>query len=82
MFRALQRPLSGARQTAAAASGWFPYECGGGSVLSRGRFVSGQTLTKRPRLRTLPPPHSYGNQMLRRRFDGLLMMGVVMPETC
>ena len=48
----------------------FPYECGGGSVLSRGR------------LRTLPSPHSYGNQRLQRQFDGLLMMGIVMPETC
>jgi len=56
---------------------WFPYECGGGSVLSRGRFV-----TNRPRLRTLPPPHSYGNQRLQRQFHGLLMMGIVMPETC
>ena len=33
-------------------------------------------------LRTLPPPHSYGNQRLQRQFDGLLMMGIVMPETC
>jgi hypothetical protein len=48
----------------------FPYECGGGSVLNW------------PRLRTLPPPHSYGNQRLQRQFDGLLMMGIVMPETC
>jgi hypothetical protein len=51
---------------------WFPYECGGGSVLSRGR----------PRLRTLPPSHSYGNQRLQRQIHGLLMMGIVMPETC
>jgi hypothetical protein len=49
---------------------WFPYECGGGHVLSR------------PRLRTLPPPHSYGNQRLQRQFDGLLMMVIIMPETC
>ena len=49
---------------------WFPYECGGGSVLSRGQ------------LRTRPPPHSYGNQTLQRQFDGLLMMGIIMPETC
>ena len=49
---------------------WFPYECGSGSVLSRGR------------LRTLPPPHSYGNQRLQRQFDGLLMMDIIMPETC
>jgi len=48
---------------------WFPYEYGGGSVLSRG-------------LRTLPPPHSYRNQRLQRQFDGLLMMGIIMPETC
>jgi hypothetical protein len=33
-------------------------------------------------LRTLPPPHSYGNQRLQRQFDGLLMMGTIMPETC
>jgi hypothetical protein len=39
-------------------------------------------LTDRPRLRTLPPPHPYGNQRLQRQFDGLLMMGIVMPETC
>jgi len=32
--------------------------------------------------RTLPPPHSYGNHRLQRQFDGLLMMGIVMPETC
>ena len=39
-------------------------------------------LTNRPWLRTLPPPHSYGHQRLQRQFDGLLMMGIVMPETC
>ena len=49
---------------------WFPYECGGGRVLNR------------PRLRTRPPLHSYGNQMLQRQFDGLLMMGIIMSETC
>jgi hypothetical protein len=70
---------------------WFPYECGGGSVLSRGRFVNKPTtaentsisrLTNRPRLRTLPPPHTYGNQRLQRQLVGLLMMGIVMSETC
>ena len=25
---------------------------------------------------------SAGNQRLQRQFDGLLMMGIVMPETC
>ena len=39
MFRALLCPSSGAHQTAVAASG-FRIECGGGRVLSRGRFVS------------------------------------------
>ena len=34
------------------------------------------------RPRTFPPPHSYGNQRPQRQFDGLLMMGIVMPETC
>jgi len=24
----------------------------------------------------------FGNQRLQRQFDGLLMMGIVMPETC
>jgi len=66
-FRALPCPSSGAPSNC-RCSLWFPYECGGRSVLSRPR--------------TLPPPHSYGNQKLQRHFDGLLMMGMVMPETC
>ena len=39
-------------------------------------------LTNWPRPRTRPPPLSYGNQRLQRQFDGLLMMGIIMPETC
>jgi len=39
-------------------------------------------LTNRPGLRTLAPPHSYGNKRLQRQFDGLLMLGIVMPGTC
>jgi hypothetical protein len=27
-----------------------------------------------------PPPHSYGKQRLQRQFDGLLMMGIIMPR--
>ena len=69
MFRALQCPSSGARQTAVAASGFR-------------MNVEVEVFRGRPRLRTLPPPHSYGNQRLQRQFDGLLMMGIVMPETC
>jgi hypothetical protein len=33
-------------------------------------------------VRTHPPPHSYRNQRLQRQFDGLLMMGIIMAETC
>ena len=76
VFRALLCPSSGARQTAVAASGFrmnVEVEVFSAVVGLR---------TNRPRLRTLPPPHSYGNQRLQRQFDGLLMMGIVMPETC
>ena len=76
MFRALLCPSSGARQTAVAASGFrMNVEV---EVFSAVVGLS----TNRPRLRTLPPPHSYGNQRLQRQFNGLLMMGIVMPETC
>jgi hypothetical protein len=77
MFRALPYPSSGARQTAVAASGFrMIVEV---EVFSA---VVGLSPTNRPRLRTRPPPQSYGNQRLQRQFDGLLMMGIVMPETC
>ena len=76
MFRALLCPSSGARQTAVAASGF--------RVNVEVEVFSAVVglLANRPRLRTLSPPHSYGNQRLQRQFDGLLMMGIVMPETC
>jgi len=78
MFRPLQFPSSGARQTAIAASGFrMNVEVEVFSTVF-GLLVS----TNRPRLRTLQPPHSYGNQRLQRQFDGLLMMVIVMPETC
>ena len=85
MFRALQCPLSGTRQTAVAASGFRMnvevevFSAVVGLLVGR-QCVS--PLTNQPRLRTLPPPHSYGNQKLQRQFDGLLIMGIVMPETC
>jgi hypothetical protein len=44
--------------------------------------VVGLLDNKLTRLRTLPHPHSYRNQRLQRQFDGLLMMGIIMPETC
>jgi hypothetical protein len=76
MFWALPCPSSGARQTAIAASGVrMNMEV---EVFSA---VVG-LLANRPLLRTLSPPHSYGNQRMRRQFDRLLMMGMVMPETC
>jgi hypothetical protein len=31
---------------------------------------------------THPPPYSYENRRVQRQFDGLLMMGIIMPETC
>jgi hypothetical protein len=76
MFRTLQCPSSGARQTAVAASG-FRMNVEVDVFLA----VVG-LIANRPRLRTLPPPHSYGNQRLQRQFDVLLMMGTVMSETC
>jgi len=76
MFRPLLCPSSGARQTAVAASGFrMNVEV---EVFSAVVCL----LTNRPWLRTLPSPHSYRNQRLQRQFDGLLMMGIVMPETC
>jgi len=76
MFWALQCPSSGARQTAVAASDFrMNVEV---EVFSA---VVG-LLTNRQQLRTLPPPHSYGNQRPQRQFDRLLIMGIVMPETC
>jgi hypothetical protein len=74
MFRALQWPSSGARQTAVAASGF--------RMNVEVEVFSAMVDTNRPRLRTLQPPHSYGNQRLQQQLDGLLMMGIVMPETC
>jgi hypothetical protein len=72
MFRALQCPSSGARQTGVAASGF----------LMDAEVEVFSAVVGQPRLRTLPPAHSYGNQRLQRQFDGLLIMGIVMPETC
>jgi len=67
MFRALLCPSSGARQTAVAASGFR---------------MNVEVSCGRPWMRTLPPPHSYGNQRWQRQFDGLLMMGIIMSEAC
>jgi len=70
MFRTLLCPSSGARQTAIAASGFRMNV----EVVVFSAVVG--------RLTTLPPPHSYGNQRLQRQVDGLLMMGIIMSETC
>jgi len=72
MFRALPCPSSGDRQTAVAGSGFRM-----NAEVEVFSAVVG-LLAKR----TLPPPHSYGNQRLQWQFDGLLMMGMLMPETC
>jgi hypothetical protein len=70
MFWALFSPSSGARQTAVSA-------CGFHMNVEVEVFLAVVS-----RLRTLPPPHSYGNHRLQQQFDGLLMMGIIMPETC
>jgi len=76
MFRALLYPSSGARQTDVVHSGFRM------NVEVEVFSAVFSALTNRPRLGTLPPPHSYGNQRMQRQFDGLLMMGILMPETC
>ena len=76
MLWALLCSSPGARQTAVAASGF----CMNVEVEVFSAVVG--LLTNRPRLRTLPPPRSYGNQRLQRQFDGFLTMGTIMPETC
>ena len=61
MFWALLCPTSGARQTAVAASGFSMnvevFSAMVGLLVGDSDTVS--PLTNRPRLRTLPPPHSY-----------------------
>ena len=69
VFRALLCPSSGARQTAVAASGFR-------------MNVEVEVFSAMVGLLTLPPPHSYGNQRMQRQFDGPLMMGIIMSETC
>jgi hypothetical protein len=57
--------------TAVAASG-LPLECGGSSVVGRGR----------PRPTALLPPRSNGKPEATTAVYKLLMMGMRMPETC
>jgi hypothetical protein len=72
VFRALLCPSSGALQTAVVASGFRMYV-----QVDVFSAVVGLLANRPPSL-----PHSYGNQRLQRQFDGLLMMDMVMPETC
>ena len=67
MFWSLLCPSSGVRHTALTASGFH---------------MNVEVEVFSAVLRTRPPPHSYGNQRLQRQFDGLLMMGIIMLETC
>jgi hypothetical protein len=76
MLRALPCPSSGARHTAVAASGFRM------NVEMDVFLAVVGLLTNRPLLRTHSPSHSFENQILQRQFDGLLMMGTVMPEAC
>jgi hypothetical protein len=66
MFQALLCPSSGARQTAIAASGFRM-----NVEVEVFSAMVGLLLT-----------NSYGNQRLQQQFDWLLMMGIIMPETC
>jgi len=73
MFRALQCPSSGAPSNC-SCNLWFPYECGGGSVLSHGRYDHGWEYF-----------HLHIHTETRGcngSLTGLLMMGITMPETC
>jgi len=68
MFRALLCPSSGAPSNC-RCSLWFPYECGGGSVLCRG----------------IEHFHLHIHTETRGcngSLTGLLMMGIIMPEKC
>ena len=63
--------------TAPAASG-LPLELGSSSAVGRGR--SGPD---RPRPTALLPPSSYGKpEAAAAAVDGVLMMGITMPQTC
>jgi len=78
MFRSLQCPSSGARQTAVAASGFRTNV----EVEVFSAVVGLLVINKPTTAENISTPHSYGNQRLQWQFDGLLMMGIVMPETC
>jgi len=69
-------PIIRSPSTAVAASG-LPLERGGSCVVGRGR--SGPD---RPRPTTKLPPLSNGKPEAATAVDGLLMMGMRMPETC
>jgi hypothetical protein len=69
-------PINRSLSTAAAASG-LPLERGSSSAVGRGR--SGPD---RPRPTTLLPSRSYGKPEAATAVDKLLLMGVVMLETC
>jgi hypothetical protein len=73
MFQALLFPSSGALSDC-SRSLWFPFKCRGGCVSSRGRFVS---TNKHIRL-CIYTETGGGDCSLKE----LLMMGIIMPETC
>ena len=68
IFRALLCPSSGAPSNC-RCSLWFPYECGGGSVLCHGREHFHLHIHKETR-------------GCNGSLTGLLRMGIIMPETC
>jgi hypothetical protein len=72
-------PIIRSLSTAAAEASGLPYERGGSSAVGRSR--SG--CPDRPRPTTQLPPRSYSKpEAAAAAVDGLLMMGMRMPETC
>jgi hypothetical protein len=73
-------PIGRSLSTAVATSG-LSLECGGSSVVGRGRS-SCVTQLDRPQPTTLLPPRSNGKPEAATAVDKLLMMGKSLPETC
>ena len=79
-------PIIRSLSTAATASG-LPLERGGSSAVGRGQSGTdrpgrSRSGTDRPRPTALLPPRSNGKPKAAAAVDKLLMMGMMMPETC
>jgi hypothetical protein len=82
MFRALLCPSSGARQTVVAASDFrMNVEVEVFSAVV-GLLVTNTNTNRPTTAENTSTSTSMRKPELQRQFDGLLMMGIVMPETC